>query len=694
MRENSIGSTVTKTASNRYYSSPDEIPYLDTPYSHRETRMPTFFLYSEHWAYFNYSLKLTLFSLGSRSPQPRREHAYQDRPHRPQSQLKTESHGVHLRVRSPPGKPRPVSTEPEKMAHRNEFTYGHSSGPPHETTAFRRPNICYVPSARVGYQTGNFDGGHPNNYPVEQTQYVGTTSRAPHLLPHANPHTPPHLNHYTHLPPQPQAHQQSPYYQNIPEQTPYMSQPPAPNQMITQPPPPATIKSMAMVQPNYESFAPQRPTALVPSTQFNSQWQESEMAKMKAEMEKQQREIAMEKAAREAKEKEEEERKKKAEEEAKYLRDIEDARQKEREAIERQRKAEEEARQATAKAIQEATIKAQKELEDSIRRRQEEERLAREKEQEQREKIIREFEEKVKREAEAKEAEAQRKAKEKQELEQRIKLERENAAREAEEKQRAELAAQKAEAEREAARQAAIDKRIEEEKKAAAAKALEQQKAKQEREAKLAAEKAAEEKRLQDVQAEYDRLRKTAADERAKLIEENAKAKKEGEENAKKALKASEEAIAKLMAPDKKKVIKFKDALGRKFSFPLDLCKTWQGMDDLIQQAFKQVPMFRSAVQSHFYDLIGPTGEIILPQLWDTTIEPDFSITMQMWAMDDKLKAPTQGTPSAQAPPPPPPPPRPAAPAKPRRRAAEPKRSVGVLGWVAGRSTRPTRGSR
>lgn len=41
-------------------------------------------------------------------------------------------------------------------------------------------------------------------------------------------------------------------------------------------------------------------------------------------------------------------------------------------------------------------------------------------------------------------------------------------------------------------------------------------------------------------------------------------------------------------------------------------------------------------VQQGHYDLIGPSGEIILPQMWDKVVEPDWSVTMHMWPMDRK----------------------------------------------------------
>ncbi|KAF2142206.1 uncharacterized protein K452DRAFT_194906, partial [Aplosporella prunicola CBS 121167] len=69
--------------------------------------------------------------------------------------------------------------------------------------------------------------------------------------------------------------------------------------------------------------------------------------------------------------------------------------------------------------------------------------------------------------------------------------------------------------------------------------------------------------------------------------------------------------------------IKFKDAVGRKFSFPWNFCKTWkQGMEDLIKQAFLHVDVIGREVHEGHYDLVGPDGEIILPQIWETVIQP------------------------------------------------------------------------
>ncbi|KAI1120860.1 hypothetical protein F5Y10DRAFT_257571 [Nemania abortiva] len=118
---------------------------------------------------------------------------------------------------------------------------------------------------------------------------------------------------------------------------------------------------------------------------------------------------------------------------------------------------------------------------------------------------------------------------------------------------------------------------------------------------------------------------------------------------------AAREAEAKANAEKANEVkapIRFKDAVGRKFSFPFDECRTWQGIEDLIKQAFLHVDIIGPHVQNGHYDLIGPGGQIILPQIWERVIQPDWQVSMHMWPMD-------RMPPERQRPQPPPPPPRP-----------------------------------
>ena len=58
-------------------------------------------------------------------------------------------------------------------------------------------------------------------------------------------------------------------------------------------------------------------------------------------------------------------------------------------------------------------------------------------------------------------------------------------------------------------------------------------------------------------------------------------------------------------------------------------------MKSLIDQAFLHVEPTGHHVHEGHYDLVGPDGEIILPQVWETMVKPDMSITMQMWPMPE-----------------------------------------------------------
>ncbi|KAL8661809.1 MAG: hypothetical protein Q9202_005235 [Teloschistes flavicans] len=210
--------------------------------------------------------------------------------------------------------------------------------------------------------------------------------------------------------------------------------------------------------------------------------------------------------------------------------------------------------------------------------------------------------------------------------------------------------------------------------------------------AKDAAAKAEDEKQRADeiaaaaaaaAAAATEEAEKKAADKAAaKAAEDAEKAKAAVEEAEKKAAEAEAAAAAAAAAAppppppappeEKKKPIKFKDAVGRKFSFPFHLCNTWdtprtQGMDYLIRQAFLHVEVIGPHVAEGHYDLVGPNGEIILPQVWETVIEPDWTVTMHMWPMPEPPKPeeppPVDGVVEVpppddkDAPPPPPPPP-------------------------------------
>jgi hypothetical protein len=67
----------------------------------------------------------------------------------------------------------------------------------------------------------------------------------------------------------------------------------------------------------------------------------------------------------------------------------------------------------------------------------------------------------------------------------------------------------------------------------------------------------------------------------------------------------AEAEAAKLRPVDTPKPpIKFKDAVGRKFSFPWHICKTWKGMEELIKQAFLHIDVIGPHVDEGHYDLV------------------------------------------------------------------------------------------
>ncbi|KAL8938553.1 MAG: hypothetical protein Q9211_003158 [Gyalolechia sp. 1 TL-2023] len=84
-----------------------------------------------------------------------------------------------------------------------------------------------------------------------------------------------------------------------------------------------------------------------------------------------------------------------------------------------------------------------------------------------------------------------------------------------------------------------------------------------------------------------------------------------------------------------KQEIKFKDALGRKHRFPFANCRRWEGMHNLICNAFRNVEEHRPHVSEKRYDLVDSSGNVILPLIWEDVIEPGWSISMHMWPIEE-----------------------------------------------------------
>lgn len=76
-----------------------------------------------------------------------------------------------------------------------------------------------------------------------------------------------------------------------------------------------------------------------------------------------------------------------------------------------------------------------------------------------------------------------------------------------------------------------------------------------------------------------------------------------------------------------------------------------KGMEELIRQAFLHIDVIGPHVADGHYDLVGPNGDIILPQVWDTVVEPDWTIIMHMWPIPEKPKTPDPPPAPAEKPP-------------------------------------------
>jgi chemotaxis protein histidine kinase CheA len=179
-------------------------------------------------------------------------------------------------------------------------------------------------------------------------------------------------------------------------------------------------------------------------------------------------------------------------------------------------------------------------------------------------------------------------------------------------------------------------------------KAWDAEKAREAAEKAAAELKAAQEKKKKEEIADASKKAKEEAEAKAKEAAEKTKAEADkkleeltkAKEESEKKKKELEETIKKnAPAPDATKApIRFKDAVGRKFSFPWARCKTWKDMQALIDQAFQQMDDVSEHVRAGHYDLTGPDGEIILPQVWDTMVQPDWEVNMHLWPLPEDPK--------------------------------------------------------
>jgi hypothetical protein len=73
-------------------------------------------------------------------------------------------------------------------------------------------------------------------------------------------------------------------------------------------------------------------------------------------------------------------------------------------------------------------------------------------------------------------------------------------------------------------------------------------------------------------------------------------------------------------------------------------------MEEIVKTAFRHVEIIGPHVEQGHYDILGPDGAIILPQVWDKIIQPGWHLTMQMWPMSEAKPSPPQWPPKPPQP--------------------------------------------
>jgi hypothetical protein len=70
-------------------------------------------------------------------------------------------------------------------------------------------------------------------------------------------------------------------------------------------------------------------------------------------------------------------------------------------------------------------------------------------------------------------------------------------------------------------------------------------------------------------------------------------------------------------------------------------------METLIEQAFAHVDNRKlvDLVKRGHFDLTDPSGSLILPSLWETVVQPDWTVTMHMWPSPKNVEVPIQVSP-------------------------------------------------
>lgn len=112
---------------------------------------------------------------------------------------------------------------------------------------------------------------------------------------------------------------------------------------------------------------------------------------------------------------------------------------------------------------------------------------------------------------------------------------------------------------------------------------------------------------------------------------------KDDARKAEEALKSERDALLP-PADDTLAAVKFKDAGGRTWTFPWKFCKQWKTMQILITKCCADHPAVFAQVEAGRYWLFGPDEVVIMPELWEHTVQPGWEIAMQLWPLPPPRK--------------------------------------------------------
>ena len=58
-------------------------------------------------------------------------------------------------------------------------------------------------------------------------------------------------------------------------------------------------------------------------------------------------------------------------------------------------------------------------------------------------------------------------------------------------------------------------------------------------------------------------------------------------------------------------------------------------MEILIKRSFAHIESMNTDIFRGNYDVLGPTGEIILPEIWDAVIKPGWIVEVRLWDLTE-----------------------------------------------------------